>query len=810
MIIYQETKGQFLHDTEYGDIAEIVRDRYVAQRRSSKGVSLSEFNAWRESLGQMANVLRDSGIPPQCGIGIEYRIPASDKRIDFVITGTNSAGRPLAVIVELKRWSSSTPTDQDAIVIAHRGGKAVAREGPHPSYQAWSYACLLADFNSAAEEGKAELRPCAYLHNHPADGGIDGPRYREVLEKAPLFLKGESEVLRLREFIRRHVRDGDYGDLLWRFEGGEIRPSKSLADAVASMVRGNPEFVLIDDRKTVFEASRPAIQSASLAGGTKTVVIVRGGPGTGKSVVAVRLLTDAIAADLNARYVSKNAAPREVYATRLAGALSKKRIESLFATSGAFLDSEPNVFHALVVDEAHRLTEKSGHFQNLGVNQIVEVISAARATIFFVDDEQRVTLKDIGEAEEIREHAQAAGAHVTELYLHSQFRCAGADGYIAWVEDVLGIADTANDALDINQYDFRVVNSATELHGLIENRNANGRSRVVAGYCWDWLSKKDLGEDDIVLDDGRYRRKWNLNSRGKAWAISEGSIDEVGCIHTIQGLDLDYVGVIIGPDLRFEDGAVVADPLARAATDMSLRGIKGMLKKDPARAEELAGRIIRNTYRTLMTRGMQGCFVYCTDAALADHLRSRLSPGLLQIVDPRPDVEVPLVRAVECVPERCYAPVVDLAVAAGGFSDFQASSLDFEDWVEIPSRYADAAGLFVARVVGESMNRRIPNGAYCLFRLHPAGSRQGRAVLAQHRSIEDPDTGGRFTVKVYSSTKLIGQADEWVRERVVLRPDTDRAGYEPIVIEDGQGEDPVTIVAEVLDVLSPAVVRGCV
>lgn len=800
MIIYQASKSEFLNHALRDDIEDIVSRQY--RHATGHGVAAPEMQAWKHSLLEMAKVLQDEEIPPDVGVAIEYQLPQTSKRIDFVITGEDAQARSKVVIVELKQWSESRRSDKDAIVWARRGGKSGEREGPHPSYQAWSYAAYLQDFNTAVQEGGMALQPCAYLHNHPRDGEIDHPHYREYMERAPLFLARERA--RLQAFIRQHVRHGDRKGVLYAIENGRIRPSKMLADSVAGLLQGKPEFVLIDDQKLVYESILAADARAETR---RQVVIVQGGPGTGKSVLAINLLAALLKRGRNARYVSKNAAPRAVYESKLAGTMKKSRISNLFSGSGAFVETEPDSFDTLIVDEAHRLNEKSGLYRNLGENQVKELIRAARCTVFFVDDDQRVTLMDIGHTEELRQRARAAGAEITELELSSQFRCNGSDGYLAWLDDTLDIRATANPQLDTGDYDFRVFDDPAEMHALIEAKNrSNNRSRVVAGYCWTWPSRKNPQAWDIDLPDFDYRRRWNLDQDGSLWIVAPGSVEQVGCIHTCQGLELDYVGVIVGPDMAYRDERVVTDATRRASSDQSVKGLKQILRDDPGSARELADRIVKNTYRTLMTRGMKGCYVYCTDPALAQYLRSRLKAATEAVPEPPPqDVAkvVPLrrVTAAERAAGMPAVPLLDLRFAAGTFSDFQSLDDGAIDWVAPPDWIRPQPGMFVAQVIGESMNRRIPNGAWCLFRANPGGTRQGKVVVAQHRSIDDPELGGRYTVKVYSSEKVGDDDGGWRHLRVTLRPDSDRPEYRPIELELSDADDPVVIVAELLDVL---------
>lgn len=797
MIIYQATKQQFLGDAYDRDIEEVVELAYRA--RTGARVAPGEIRAWRESLLHMARVLSDDGIPADCGVAIEYRIPQTTKRVDFIVTGRSEGSEPTAVIVELKQWSAARYTDKDGIIVARRGGRSGETEGAHPSYQAWSYAALLKGFNEAVYGGGVRLQPCAYLHNYgPSDGVIDHPAYAPHIERAPLFLKGEVERRRLRAFIREHVRKGDRGELLYRIDHGRIRPSKSLADGVLGLLQGKPEFVLVDDQKLVFETAVQRVGLARREGARKQVFIVRGGPGTGKSVVAVNLLARLTGMELNVRYVSKNAAPRAVYETRLSGSFRRTEIGNLFSGSGSFTNTEPDSFDALIVDEAHRLNERSGLYGNLGENQVKELISAARCTIFFVDDDQRVTLKDIGESEVLLEWARRLGAEVKEGTLASQFRCNGSDGYLAWLDNTLDLRGTANERLDPSEFDFRVVDSPVELHALIEARNrVANRARVVAGYCWDWKSKRDPAAWDIEMPGFGYRRRWNLTRDGSLWMVAQDSVGEVGCIHTSQGLEVDTIGVIIGPDLVVRDGRLQTRPDARARTDQSLRGLAALRRHDRITADSLADRIVKNTYRTLMTRGLKACYVYCVDPALAAYLRERIGAASAVTVPAAAEVVLPF-RRVSRAERQAGAqavPLVDLRFAAGAFGDWQALDADWDDWVELPEPMEARPGYFVAQVVGESMNRRIPNGAWCLFRREPQGSRQGRVVVAEYRGAADPDTGGRYTVKVYFSSKIADEDGGWRHTRIELRPDSSDSRFEPIVI-DGAEDEEFRIVAE--------------
>ena len=629
MIVYHSDKTGFHRDLETGSMDQVLLDGF--REAFGHGVATNEVRSWRNSLAQMGLVLRDPEIPADSGISIELQIPQTAKRIDFIVAGQDHVHTDRAVIVELKQWESAQATPLDGVVQTFVGGGN--REVSHPSYQAWSYAQLLRNFNEAVYQGDIQLHPCAYLHNFIQPGTLDDPAYADWLEKAPLFLKGEVE--KLRRFIKRWVRYGDRSRIIVRIDQGRIRPSKSLADSLARLMEGNQEFTLVDEQKVVLE--RALHLARTTPDDEKRVLIVHGGPGTGKSVVAINLLVQWLQEEEMTMYVTKNAAPRAVYESKLTGTMTKSEYSNLFTGSGSFTTAEANTFPLLVVDEAHRLNEKSGLYKNLGDNQVKELIHAARVTVFFLDEDQRVTLQDIGSRAEILEHADALGASVDEMELRSQFRCNGSNGYLAWLDHVLQIRESAHtrlDQLDYN-YDFRVVPSPNELRALIERRNeTEGPARLVAGYCWDWVSKKDPAAYDIHLPDHDFQMRWNLTTDGSLWLVKPDSINEIGCIHTAQGLELDYVGVIIGKDLVVRDGEVITQPEERARYDSSIRGYKKWLKEDPAQARSHARRIILNTYRTLMTRGLKGCYLYCVDEETQAYFQGLVSDESQPSLDP--------------------------------------------------------------------------------------------------------------------------------------------------------------------------------
>ena len=389
-----------------------------------------------------------------------------------------------------------------------------------------------------------------------------------------------------------------------------------MQENIDKLLKGNKEFKLIDNQMIIYDEILSAIKREE-----KNVIIVEGGPGTGKSVIAVNLLATLTNQGKLCQYVSRNTAPRVIYGTKLKGTLNKTSIDNLFKTSGAYTETDKDIFDVLIVDEAHCLTEKSGLFNNYGENQIKEIINSAKCSIFFIDEKQKVHLNDIGTKNEIKRWAANLNANIIEFKLESQFRCKGSDNYLKFIDYILG--NTNNYVGKIN-YDIAVCDTPQELEALIKIKNAeNNKSRIVAGYCWNWNKDEINNTDYHDIQIGDYGISWNLGAK-QTFAI-DNSINEAGCVHSVQGLEFDYVGVIIGEDLYFKDGKVCTDFQNHASSDPSFKGIKKMYKKNEIMAREISDTIIKNTYRVLLTRGIKGCYIYCVNEELNNYFKEQIN-----------------------------------------------------------------------------------------------------------------------------------------------------------------------------------------
>ena len=774
MIVYHASKQGFLKDVFNGTIADDIDHAFVTHL--GRHTSPNEVQSWKNSMMHMYKVINTPNIPDTSNIAIEYQIPLTSKRIDFIIAGLDENKKENIVIIELKQWEQAKLSNKSGIVKTRfQHGES---ETAHPSYQAWSYAYMLINYNELVRERDIILSPCAFLHNYKPDNVITNPCYKEFVQKAPVFLKSDAQ--QLQDFIKKHIRYGAKDDIVWMIDKGKLRPSKQLAEALSSMLHGNQEFVLLDDQKIVYETALELARN-STSTGKKHVLIVEGGPGTGKSVVAVNLLVQLTKENFLTQYVSNNAAPREVYTIKLSGDCHKERIKDLFVGSGRFYDIQADIFDTLIVDEAHRLNLKSGFYGTEGENQILEIIRAAKFSVFFVDDRQRIHIKDIGSKRSIEKYAESLGAIVHTTKLSSQFRCNGSDGYLSWLDNTLQIKNTANIHLSAEDYDFKIFSDPNELFETIKTKNKrNNRSRVVAGYCWDWNSKKNTDSFDIIIPEFNFEKKWNLNSEKTPWIIGETSVDQIGCIHTCQGLELDYVGIIVGKDMRYENNKIITDVTQRSKHDQSVKGFKSLLKKDKEQALQDADEIIKNTYRTLMTRGMKGCYVYFCDQALAQHFMSQLQPQQEEKKEIRIEPEVnDNVKYID------FLPLYSIKAACGYFGE--GDIVDELGWIKVEGLGKLNRNMYVVQAVGRSMEPAIYHNDYCVFRANPAGSRQGKIVLIQHHNFYDADYAGGYSIKTYSSKKKFDELGNWEHEEIVLTPKN--PDYNPIIINEEDAEE---------------------
>ena len=620
MIVYEDSKRCFVEDIKSNCIADKITAK-IRERGINAGHE-REYISWQNSLQFMRNIVDDNDIDDEVRIAIEYNIPLTSKRVDFIICGADANNNDNVVVVELKQWQKAEVVADDmhycVKTFVGRNNRIVC----HPSYQAYSYACFIRNYSQKVLDDGINLIPCAYLHNYDPDfkQTLSNSIYKEWVSEAPFFIRNETE--QFSAFVKKYVtRRSSNGDLLYEIDHGRLKPTKALQDSLTSMVKGNKEFMLLDEQAVCYDMCLKTMAKCKEDGKKRTIVI-QGGPGTGKSVLAVNLLMEFINKSLNTCYATKNSAPREAFLSLLTHSDAKKQvnIRQLFRSPFGLSNVPDNTYDCLIVDEAHRLVKKMYGDWN-GENQVKECISASLLSIFLLDEDQAVTVNDIGSIAEISKWCRELNSTLkmpAEAKLVSQFRCNGSDAYIQFIDDILQrTEESVTVDLDELNFDFRIFDSAIELREDLREKNAiNNKSRMVAGYCYDWNVKHGRGDYDIMLPDG-FKAKWNLE-KDKIWAINPNSFEEVGCIHTAQGLEFDYVGVLIGKDLKYDStsGRIITDKQAISKDDKS-SGIRS------CKNENIVRKLILNTYKTLLTRGQKGCYVYCEDKSLAEYIKKK-------------------------------------------------------------------------------------------------------------------------------------------------------------------------------------------
>lgn len=521
--------------------------------------------------------------------------------------------------------------------------------------------------------------------------------------------------------------------------------------------------------------------------------IVEGGAGTGKTVLAIflfKLLSTNIE-DFNFQEFGdeedeflklvkllRKKYPSPQMALVIPMASFRKTLQAVFKNiqglkaSMVIGPAEVTTSHydILVVDEAHRLRRRVnlgtyfGAFDKaclrLGAipessNELDWVVQQSSRTILFYDEAQTIKPSDV--RKESFDRIKGQNTTVVQQ-LRSQFRVRGGNAYVQFIDNLLNCQLGPNGAAYRSKdYEFLLFDSIDNMIAQIKSRNSeDGLSRLIAGYSWKWISANDKTAMDIEIDGTRL--KWNVAKTD--WINSEGSVNEVGCIHTTQGYDLNYAGVIFGNEVTYNKVTGQIEVIAENYFDVS--GRRSIT--DPA---ELTAYVI-NIYKTIMLRAIRGTYVYVCDAALREYFAKHIPNAVER------EEQVQVVEPGKVIPFQNTIPIYSLRAAAGEFGEFQ--QVDEVDWITPPKGYHASADLFACTVIGESMNKVIPNGALCMFQKYKGGSRNGQIVLVEHTDIQDADAGSCYTVKEYQSKKVVDGAN-WSHESITLKPLTDSAGY---------------------------------
>lgn len=612
MELYAGTSRDFITAATQNRIATHLKAAFVNAYHANP--SFQEIQSWQASLLQMAVTLQAGELDDQ-GILLEYQLPLSSRRLDCMVTGHDEAGQAQSVIVELKQWSQAESSNAEGNVVTWIAG--MKRDVLHPSQQVWQYERYLRDVHSVFINGDVALCSCAYLHNltYDPNSEIYNARHASLLARAPLF-SGDQQP-ELVTFLRSHVSAGSGQQVLDAIRASKYAPSKKLLEHTSKVIQDQSAYVLLDDQQAVFSKVLAEVREAASRPHKKTVFIVRGGPGTGKSVIALHLLGALGAAGFNVMHLTGSKAftesMKKVVGPRAAGLFK-------FFNLNKKGDIPPNQFDALILDEAHRIraTSKDRFTPKAewsGMPQIDELLGIAKVAVFFIDDKQIVRPKEVGSTDLIASSAKLHNAAIENFELESQFRCRGSDAFINWIDNTLDIRRTANGLWDRKDpYEFRVFGSVQELEGAIHAKIQPGQTaRMVAGYCWPWSNPKADGTlvEDVTI--GEWAMPWNARPdagrlaagipKSNFWASEPGGVYQVGCVYTAQGFEFDYVGVIFGRDLRY-------DATAKAWKGDHTASRDGLLTRE---GRENFTEFVKNTYRVLLTRGIKGCFVHFLD-----------------------------------------------------------------------------------------------------------------------------------------------------------------------------------------------------
>ncbi|WP_246053354.1 DUF2075 domain-containing protein [Actinocorallia herbida] len=565
----------------------------------------SERRSWDRSLPVLARDLVDAGLG-QVEMLVEYQLPLTSKRADVVLAGVDHDGNDAYVVVELKQWSraESYEDDEELVLVESMPG------GPklHPSRQVGQYCEYLRDF-VAALDGR-QLGGVAYLHN-AEDGDVLDLLGQVTSEEGRLFTKTRRGAFQ--EYLKTRFSEAPGAGAGDRLLESAIRPSKQLMRLGAEEIKKQEQFVLLDEQRLAYDLVMHAVKAAHQAD-SKRVVLVTGGPGSGKSVIALSVLGELFRQGRTALHATGSSA----FTTTLRNHVGKgtKRVKDLFKYFNSFMAAEKNSLDVLICDEAHRIRETSVNRYTkaalrTGRPQIDELIAVARVPVFLLDENQVVRPGELGSPAEIRAYAEGQGFTVHEVSLDAQFRCGGSAAYEDWVLRLLGLRGDGPVPWQGDDH-FRV--EVAESPGAMEKRlqgelDSEYSARMTAGYCWRWSDPVD-GELVPDVRIGGWERPWNVKGDravGMAppspmWATAPGGFGQVGCVYTAQGFEYDWNGVILGPDLVIRGGRFTA---VREAT------------KDPAFKKTTSpqeyDRLIRHTYKVLLTRGMMGTVLYSTD-----------------------------------------------------------------------------------------------------------------------------------------------------------------------------------------------------
>jgi len=626
-VIYSEPQDVFFKDVLTNQVAAKMRANQI--EISNGKVKASEYRSWQNSPLAIKNLLELSGVKDTF-VTFEYLVPYTQRRVDCMLYGKNSDSKGYVVHIELKQWDKVEPTNIEGNWVETYTGKPNNRVA-HPSQQVKGYHDYLISFVEVFEEDKMGLFGCSYCHNYEKKEGqgLHDPIYSNIINEYPIYSR--NDIVELADKIKLLLYKGEGYDIFNKFMQSPIKPSKKLLENASKIVTNESDFALLNDQIVARNTILSKVINAR-PNNEKSVIIIKGGPGTGKTVIALHILAEIAKSKVNCSvfFSTKSKPLLEGIKNRLGRGSNAKL---LFTNLNQFIPSrvDENSVDVLIIDEAHRIGRSPNHQYTKAVDrtalqQIETLIRASKTSIFFIDDKQVIRNAEIGSSQLIKEYASKYNCSLEEVELISQFRCNGSDNYLDWVESVLGHSSEKRVLTPQDNFDFKVFDSPKKLYDVLLGKN-NGTSvtaRLVAGFCWEWSKAPDKnGElvNDVRIGD--FAMPWETHDditkppigyvKWYEWAYLPEGIKQVGCIYTAQGFEFDYIGVIIGKDVKYdkENDCLIGDITQT---------------KDPTliRGKENFDEYVRNIYRVLMTRGMKGCYIYCVDDEVKKYFQSRI------------------------------------------------------------------------------------------------------------------------------------------------------------------------------------------
>lgn len=603
----------------------------ATKRQTGRSAGKSQLRAWTNSLSALAHDLNDAGLG-RIEVMLEYPMPHNRRSsADAILAGVNRhTGKDLFVVIELKQWSEAELYEEDENLVTVPGSRN--DYDTHPAIQVSNYCQQIVENCSAVDGEPDAVEGVVYLHNATRQS-VRGLFDLTLDRNVRLFTKSERSAFIA--YLRERFDDVEGHRAAERLVSGRIQPNAPLLKKAADVLKGRDKFILIDQQQKAFETVRHAVEGA-FAANTKRVVTITGGPGSGKTAVAIELLRHMTHTKRRTWYATGSRAFTQTMRRFVTG--NDKDLKNLFKYFNDFANASPNEADILIADEAHRARLKSfDRFHKSKCSdrpQVQDLINAARVPVFFLDEHQVVKPGEVGTLAAIKSYAQQLNVRHHHVSLEGQWRCGGSLAYDLWVRRLLGLGaedgewdgDAAPEPWeDDENFEVIVAESPTEMEVTLGTKLAEGwTARMTAGYCWPWGKPnpdKTLPPD--VKIDG-WERPWNANSPSKVgdappshiWATSPGGFGQIGCVYTAQGLEFDWAGVIIGPDLLARGGKLVTDRDGSEDRDLTKSSV----------TDEQFDRLIRNTYKVLLTRGLAGVVLYAVDPETQEFL-SKLVGG---------------------------------------------------------------------------------------------------------------------------------------------------------------------------------------